>query len=216
MTDAWHAVDEFVEKTLHEEDPVLTDALEAGRRAGLPEIQVSAPQAKLLHLLARAVGAERVLEIGALAGYSAIWMARALPAGGRLVTIEVDPRHAEVARSNFTAAGLAATIDLRLGPALDVLPEIAAEGIGPFDLSFIDADKPNNAAYLEWAVRLSRPGAVIVLDNVVQQGAVADPADSSGAAAAVRWLGRETAVDATVIQTVGTKGYDGFAIAIVR
>lgn len=215
MTDAWHAVDAFVEKTLHQDDPVLTDALEAGRRAGLPEIQVSAPQAKLLHLLARAVGAERVLEVGTLAGYSAIWLARALPAGGRLITIEVDPRHAEVARSNFTAAGLAATIDLRVGPALDVLPEIAAEGIGPFDLSFIDADKPNNAAYLEWAVRLSRPGSMIVLDNVVQQGAVADPTDASGAAAAVRWLGQQTAVDATVIQTVGTKGYDGFAIAIV-
>ena len=186
------------------------------RRLSTKRIQVSAPQAKLLHLLARAVGAERILEVGTLAGYSAIWLARALPAGGRLVTIEVDPRHAEVARSNFSAAGVADTIDLRVGPALDVLPEIGAEGIGPFDLSFIDADKPNNAAYLEWAVRLSRPGSMIVLDNVVQQGAVANPADASGAAAAVRWLGQETSVDATVIQTVGTKGYDGFAIAIVR
>ncbi|MBT8216301.1 MAG: O-methyltransferase [Acidimicrobiia bacterium] len=216
MTDAWDAVDEFVEGVLHDEDPILTDAVAAGRQAGLPEIQVSAPQAKLLHLLARAIGAKRVLEVGTLAGYSGIWLARALPVHGRLVTIEVDERHAEVARANFASAGVDERVDLRLGAGLDVLPQIAAEDLDPFDLSFIDADKPNNAAYLEWAVRLSRPGALIVLDNVVQGGAVADPTDQSGAAAAVRWLGQDPGVDATVIQTVGAKGYDGFALAVVQ
>jgi predicted O-methyltransferase YrrM len=212
------AVDGFVEQTLMEEDRVLDGVLERGRRAGLPQIQVSAPQAKLLHLLARAIGAERVLEVGTLAGYSGIWLARALPESGRLVTIEFNAAHAEVARANFEAAGVADKVDLRVGAALDVLPRLEAEGLGPFDLSFIDADKPNNTAYLEWATRLSRPGGVIVLDNVVRGGAVLDrdtDANAAGAHDAVAWLGANPGLDSTIIQTVGAKGYDGFAIAVV-
>ena len=197
-------------------DPALSAALEASGAAGLPDIQVSTPQAKMLHLLARAIGAERILEIGTLGGFSGIWLARALPVHGKLVTIEVSPDHATVAEANFARAGVADRTDVRVGPALDVLPTIAAEGHGPFDLTFIDADKPNNSAYLQWAVRLARPGALIVLDNVVRRGAVADPDDTSGSRAAIAWLGDSPDVDATVVQTVGSKGYDGFAIAVVN
>ena len=219
MDDMWATVDEFVEATLHDDDPALATALEAGRKAGLPQIQVSAPQAKLLHLLAKVIGAQRILEVGTLAGYSGIWLARALPAGGKLVTIELRPDHAAVAKDNFEAAGVSDKVDLRIGKALDVLPTIETEGLGPFDLSFIDADKPNNSNYLEWAIRLSRSGSVIVLDNVVRGGAVVDRStdvNAAGAHDAVAWLAGRPDVDSTVIQTVGTKGYDGFAIALVR
>lgn len=216
MSETWTAVDEFVEESLHGEDPTLARAIAAAGEAGLPQIQLSAPMAKTLHLIARSIGARRILEIGTLGGYSGIWLARALPPEGRLVTIEVSERHAAVAQSNFQEAGVADQVDLRIGTALDVLPTIAEENLGPFDLTFIDADKPNNSAYLDWAVRLSRPGAVIVLDNVVRGGAVADSADSSGSNAAVKWLAAEPRVDSTVIQTVGAKGYDGFAMAIVN
>ena len=216
MTDHWDAVDEFVVGELHSADPALTAALKGSLAAGLPDIRVSTPQAKMLHLLARAIGAERILEIGTLGGFSGTWLARALPSHGRLVTIEVSPAHAAVAQVNFERAGVADRVDLRVGPALDVLPQVAAEDLGPFDLTFIDADKPNNSAYLEWAIRLSRSGALIVLDNVVRRGEVADPADNSGARAAIEWLGGSSDVDATVVQTVGSKGYDGFAIALVK
>jgi len=218
MDEQWAAVDGFVEEALHRDDPVLDSVLEAGRLAGLPQIQVSAPQAKLLQMLARVTGAQRILEIGTLAGYSGVWLARALPEGGRLVTIEFDPDHAAVARSNFETAGLADKVDLRLGAALDVLPMIEAEGVGPFDLTFIDADKPNNSNYLEWAVKLSRPGAFVILDNVVRGGAVLDrgaDANAAGAHDALLWLGDQPGLDSTVIQTVGAKGYDGFAISVV-
>lgn len=214
----WAAVDGFIEEALLGHDPALEAALERGRRADLPPIEVAAPHAKLLHLLAKVVGAERILEVGTLAGYSGIWLARALPASGRLVTIESNPAHAAVARANFEEAGVADKVDLRVGAAVDVLSEIAAAGVGPFDLTFIDADKPNNSKYLEWAVRLSRPGSVIVLDNVVRGGRVLDraiDANAAGAHDAVTWLGAQPNLDSTVIQTVGTKGYDGFAIAVV-
>ena len=210
----WQAVDAFVEDTLHDADPALEAAVAAGREAGLPQIQVSAPQAKLLHFLAKLIGARRILEIGTLAGFSGIWLARALPDDGQLVTIELNPDYAEVAMSNFEAAGVADRVDLRVGAALDVLPQLD----GPFDLTFIDADKPNNAKYLEWATRLSRRGGVIVLDNVVRGGAVLDSAvdaNAAGAHGAVLFLAEQSNLDSTVIQTVGSKGYDGFAIAVV-
>ncbi|MEE8331577.1 MAG: O-methyltransferase [Acidimicrobiia bacterium] len=216
--DLWATVDGLIEETLLDDEPVLQEVLERGRQANLPQIQVSAPQAKLLYLLARAIRAERILEVGTLAGYSGIWLARALPEGGRLVTIEVDPGHAAVASANFVAAGVADKVLLRTGAALDVLAEIEAEGLGPFDLTFIDADKPNNSNYLEWATKLSRPGSVIVLDNVVRGGAVLDrevDANAAGAHDALAWLGDRPGLDSTVIQTVGSKGYDGFAISVV-
>ena len=214
MSEIWAAVDGFIESSLHDDDPALEEALAASRDAGLPQIHVSTPQAKLLHLLARATGASRILEVGTLAGYSGIWLARALPDDGELVTIELDPEHAAVAQTNFERAGVASKIDLRVGPALEVLPTVE----GPFDLSFIDADKPNNANYLSWATRLSRPGAIVVLDNVVRGGAVLDrstDANAAGAADAVEWLAAEPGLDSTIIQTVGAKGYDGFAISVV-
>lgn len=216
MNDTWTNVDSFVVGTLHAEDPTLTAAIAASAEAGLPSIHLSPPLAKMLHLIAKSIRAERILEIGTLGGYSGIWLARALPADGRLVTVEVSERHAEVARSNFETAGVAGQVDLRVGPALEVLPTIASQVDGPFDLTFIDADKPNNAAYLEWAVKLARSGGVIILDNVVRTGAVADPADTSGSRSAVEWVAQRPDVDATVIQTVGAKGHDGFILAVVR
>lgn len=216
MSNTWTDVDGFVEETLHADDPALANAIATSEAAGLPNIQLSAPLAKMLHLMAKSIGAERILEIGTLGGFSGIWLARALPPDGRLVTIEVSEDHAAVARSSFEKAGLGTQVDLRVGAALEVLPHVAEEGLGPFDLTFIDADKRNNSAYLEWAVTLSRPGAIIVLDNVVRGGAVADPSDASGTRDAVEWLAAAPGVDSTVIQTVGAKGYDGFAIAVVR
>jgi predicted O-methyltransferase YrrM len=215
----WTRVDDYLTTALGLSDAVLDAAVEASRAAGLPAISVSPAQGKLLHLLARAIGARQVLEIGTLGGYSTIWLARALPAGGRLITLEVDPRHAEVARTNFVQAGLADVVELRLGPALETLPRLAAEGGGPFDLVFIDADKPNIPAYFTWALSLTRPGSAIVVDNVVRGGAVADPASDDPSVQGVRRLNEliaaEPRVSATVIQTVGGKGYDGFALALV-
>ena len=176
-------------------------------------------QGKLLHLLARAIGARNVLEIGTLGGYSTIWLARALPDGGRLISLEADARHAEVARANIARAGLEDMVEVRLGMALDILPGLAAEVGEPFDFVFIDADKPNNAAYFDWALKLSRPGSIIVVDNVVRDGDVIDAASDSPTVQGVRRLlerlAAEPRVSATAIQTVGTKGYDGFAIALV-
>lgn len=214
----WHQVDAYLERALGIGDEILAEAVEAGVEAGFPQIQVSATQGKLLHLLARAIGANRILEIGTLAGYSGIWLARSLGPGGKLVTVEVDSHHAEVARSNFERAGVADKVDLRIGAALDVLPRIAEEGLDPFDLSFIDADKANNRAYAEWAVQLSRPGALVVVDNVVRGGSIvgdAGGADIDGTRAVLDWLGDTPLVETTAIQTVGAKNYDGFAVGLV-
>lgn len=214
--ETWDAVDAYYAGQLDAPDPVLDAALEANALAGLPPIGVSPAQGKLLHLLARTVGARRILEVGTLGGYSTIWLARALPADGELVTCEISPEHAEVARANLARAGLAERVDVRVGPALDTLPTLQ----GPFDLAFIDADKPSNAEYFRHALRLSRPGSLIVVDNVVRGGRVAD-ADSDdpavlGTRALAEVVGREPRVDATVVQTVGAKGYDGFLMARVQ
>jgi predicted O-methyltransferase YrrM len=215
----WTVVDRYFTDLLVPSDPALDAALQASVAAGLPPINVAPNQGKLLHLLARMHGAKRILEIGTLGGYSTIWLARALPGGGRVVTLEIDPKHAEVARANFARAGLTSVIDLRLGRAIDLLPQIAAEGGGPFDLIFIDADKVSTADYFKWALKLSRSGSVIIVDNVVRKGAVADAASTDASVQGIRRfneiLAAESRVSATAIQTVGSKGYDGFALAIV-
>jgi predicted O-methyltransferase YrrM len=215
----WTAVDEFLAKSLLTSDPALDAALEASAAAGLPPIQVSPCQGKLLHLLAQVHGARRILEIGTLGGYSTIWLARALPAGGRLLTLEVDPQHAQVASTNISRAHLSGVVDLRVGPALEILPRLAAEGHGPFDLIFIDADKPSTPEYFLWALKLSRPGSLIIVDNVIRKGSLieADSADPAvqGMRRFIELLAAEPRVTATAIQTVGSKGYDGFAIALV-
>jgi predicted O-methyltransferase YrrM len=215
----WSAVDGFITGLLVPPDPVLDAALAASAAAGLPAISVSPSQGKFLHLLTRACGARSILEIGTLAGYSTIWLARALPEGGRLVTLESEPAHAEVARANIARAGLGGVVELRLGRALDTLPGLAAEGVGPFDLVFIDADKPSTAEYFDWALRLTRRGSLIVVDNVVRDGAVVDEQSEDEVVQGVRRfyqrLAAEPRVSATAIQTVGSKGYDGFALAVV-
>jgi len=215
----WAAVDDYIVDALFEADPVLNAVLAANHDQGLPAIDVSPAQAKLLSLLARMQGAKKILEIGTLGGYSTIWMARALPVGGKIVTLELDPHHAKVARSNFERAGVSERVELRVGPALQSLAALNAENAGPFDVIFIDADKPNNPHYLSWAIRLSRPGTVIICDNVIRDGAVLDEdgqdANVEGARAAFSFIGGDKRLQATAIQTVGAKGYDGFAIAIV-
>jgi len=217
IQDQWTEVDRYISDLLVPSDPVLDAALEASAAAGLPTIQVSPTQGKLLHILARSLGARKILEIGTLGGYSTIWMARALPAGGRLITLEYSPKHAEVARANIARAGLASVVEVRVGRALDTLPQIAAEG--PFDLIFIDADKVGYPDYLPWAMKLSRPGSVIIGDNVVRKGAVIDAGSSDADVQGVRrfyeLLAAEPRLSATAIQTVGSKGYDGFAMALV-
>jgi len=217
--DEWSAVDDYIVDQLLVRDDVLEAVLAANAAAGLPGIDVSPPQGKFLHLLARIAGARKILEIGTLGGYSTIWLARASPADGIVVTLEADRRHAAVAQANFARAGLAARIDLRVGPALETLPMLEAEGIGPFDLIFIDADKPNNPHYLAWAIRLGRPGSVIVGDNVVREGAVLDPHSTALGVRGVRrffdLLASEPRLSATAIQTVGAKGWDGFALAVL-
>jgi predicted O-methyltransferase YrrM len=216
----WSAVDEYVSALLAPHDEVLEEAVAASERAGLPAIQVSPPQGKLLALLVEAIGATTVLEFGTLGGYSTIWLGRALPDGGRLVTLEADPRYAAVAGENIARAGLAEIVDLRVGPALDALPELEAEGAGPFDLTFVDADKVHSPEYFAWAVEHSRPGSLIVADNVVRDGRLADPDDGDPAIRAQRRLHEAIAADlrvsATTIQTVGGEGYDGFTVALVR
>ncbi|MFG1433083.1 O-methyltransferase [Xanthobacter sp. V2C-8] len=213
---AWSAVDDYLTSRVLRPDPVLDATLEASAAAGLPAIAVSAAQGQLLHLFALMVGARRILEIGTLGGYSSIFLARALPADGRLVTLEAVPRHAEVAAANFERAGLSLLIDLRVGPALETLPKLEAEGAGPFDLVFIDADKPSNTEYLRWSLRLTRPGSIIVCDNVVRNGAVVEADSSDASVQGVRRfldaLAEEKGLTATAIQTVGAKGYDGFAL----
>jgi predicted O-methyltransferase YrrM len=215
----WTAVDDYIVESLLEADPVLDAALKANSERGLPAIDVSPAQGKLLNLLVRMSGAKRILEIGTLGGYSTIWLARALPPGGKVVTLELEPHHADVARNNLKTAELTELVDLRVGPALETLAALSAEGTAPFDFIFIDADKPNNRHYLSWAVRLSRPGTVIVCDNVIRDGAVLNEdgsdANVEGARAAFSFIGDSNRLDGTAIQTVGAKGYDGFAIAIV-
>jgi len=215
----WSAVDDYIAENLLPVDTVLEATLRANRGRGLPAIDVSPAQGKLLYLLARMNNAKRILEIGTLGGYSTVWLARALPKDGKVVTLELDPHHANVAQINFKMAGLSDLIDLRVGPALNSLDALGAENAGPFDLVFIDADKPNNPNYLNWAMKLSRPGTVIVCDNVIRDGAVLDKdggdPNVEGARAAFSFLANEAGLEATAIQTVGAKGYDGFAIAIV-
>jgi predicted O-methyltransferase YrrM len=215
----WSDVDRYVVEKLVPADPVMDAVLEANAAGGLPAIDVSPAQGRFLELLVRITGARNILEIGTLGGYSSLWMARALPAGGKLVTLEFWPKHAAVARANFERAGVLDQIDLRVGAALESLPAIEKDGLAPFDLVFIDADKPNNRGYLDWAVRLSRPGTVIVLDNVIRDGEVIKEASGDrsveGARAGFDFIGSHPRLRATALQTVGSKGYDGFAIAVV-
>ena len=215
----WTAVDDYFNGLLVEEDEALLAAAADSESAGLPPHQVAPNQGKLLHLLAMLRGARTILEIGTLGGYSTIWLARALPEDGRLVTLEADEAYAAVAAANVSRAGLDRTVDIRVGKALDWLPRLAQEGAGPFDLVFIDADKPSNPAYLEWALELTRPGSVIVGDNVVRDGAVTDPASADPRVQGVRrfteLIAEHPRLTATTVQTVGAKGYDGFTLALV-
>jgi predicted O-methyltransferase YrrM len=217
--DRYEAVDRYLSQLLAPHDAALEGALRASTAAGLPEIQVSPTQGKLLQMLVALQGAKRILEVGTLGGYSAIWMARALPAGGRLLTLEFDPKHAEVARANVAAAGLADRVEIRVGAALALLPGIAAEKQSPFDLVFIDADKENNPAYFDWALRLTRPGSLILIDNVVRDGAILDAASVvpavQGTRRALEMMATDPRVRSTALQLVGTKGWDGIAIALV-
>ncbi|AYN35884.1 MULTISPECIES: O-methyltransferase [Streptomyces] len=216
----WTAVDAYLTSELAPADEALAAAEQDSARAGLPPIAVAPNQGKFLHLLARVQGARRVLEIGTLGGYSAIWLARALPEDGRLISLEFSPEHAEVATRNLARAGLDKITQVRVGAALDLLPVLAAEQPEPFDLVFIDADKVNNAPYVEWALKLTRPGSLIVVDNVVRGGQVADPDSEDpsilGTRAVVRLVAEHPRLEATALQTVGTKGYDGFLLARVR
>jgi predicted O-methyltransferase YrrM len=219
----WTEVDRYVTDHLVGSDPALDAALDACAAAGLPPIAVTPAQGKLLHLLARAIGARRILELGTLGGYSTIWLARALAPGGRLVTLEANAGYAVVARANIEQAGLSDVVELREGPALDTLPQLAAEGDEPFDLIFIDADKRRTPDYFTWALELSRPGSLIVADNVIRDGALIDPTSDDPAVHGGRHLHELLAaeqasarrVSATTIQTVGSKGYDGFTLALV-
>jgi predicted O-methyltransferase YrrM len=216
----WTAVDRYLVDGHIPRDPLLDKAIESNNAAGLPTIDVAPNQGKLLNLLARIQGARRILEVGTLGGYSTIWLARALPSDGKLITLEVEPKHAKVAMANIERAGLSSMVELRLAPALDSLAQLHAEGTPPFDFIFIDADKQNIPAYLEWSLRLSRPGTIIITDNVVQKGAVIDPDDPDPRIQGVRrffaMIAAEPRIDATTLQTVGTKGYDGFTLAVVK
>ena len=216
----WAAVDTYLNELLVGSDDALEQALARSTQAGLPAISVSPTQGKFMMMLARIQGARRILEIGTLGAYSTIWFAKALPADGRIITIESESKHAEVARENVEAAGFGDMVDVRLGKALDVLPDIAAESVGPFDFTFIDADKPNIPEYFDWALRLSRSGSIIIVDNVIREGAVIDGNSEDASVQGVRRLNDrlalESSVTATTLQTVGSKGYDGFTIAVVN
>jgi predicted O-methyltransferase YrrM len=218
MANTWNDVDSYIIQHLVPADPALTDALAANQVAGLPGIDVAPNQGKLLHILARLIRARRILEIGTLGGYSTIWLARALPQDGALVTLEFSPEHARVARANIDRAGLSHLVTILLGPALENLPKLAADAA--FDLIFVDADKRNNPAYLAWAKKLSRPGSLIIVDNVVRKGEILDAdtsdADVQGIRRFFETLANDPGLTATALQTVGTKGWDGLAIAIVN
>lgn len=215
----WTAVDDYLTAQLIGSDPVLDQVQRASAEAGLPDIAVTPTQGKLLCLLARIHGAKKILEFGTLGGYSSIWLARALPPDGRLITLEADPKHAEVARANFASAGFSDLIDLRLGRAIDTLPRLEAEGMGSFDLIFIDADKASTPDYFIWSLKLSRPGAVIIVDNVIRSGAVIEKDSTDPSIRGIRrfneMLASESRVTATSLQTVGSKGYDGLTLALV-
>jgi predicted O-methyltransferase YrrM len=217
--DLWSQVDSYIADKLVKADDALDAALETSQAAGLPAINVSPSHGKLLHILARLVSARAILEIGTLGGYSTIWMARALQPGGRLISLECDPKHAELAKANIARAGLERSVDIRLGVALETLAKIAAEKIGPFDLIFVDADKVSTPDYFQWALKLSRVGSLIVVDNVVRKGEVANVKTADPAVQGMRrfidMAAAEPRVVATAIQTVGGKGYDGFSIALV-
>jgi predicted O-methyltransferase YrrM len=214
------AVDRYITDLLAPQDAALEAALEAADRAGMPPINVAPNMGKMLQILAKAAGAQKILEIGTLAGYSTIWLARALPPGGRLITLELSPLHAEVARANLARSGLERAVELRLGPAIDSLAQLTAEKRGPFDLIFIDADKEAYTEYFDWSLKLSRPGTLIIADNVVRKGAVADPTTRDPMVLGIRRFNERVAaekrVSATAIQTVGSKGYDGFALISVE
>lgn len=215
----WTAVDSYIADLFIAPDFALEAALDSSKAAGLPAINVSPTQGKLLHLLARVQGARSILELGTLGGYSTIWLARALPPEGRLISLEIDPKRVEIARANVARAGLTNAVEIRLGPALDTLQQLVTEGRGPFDLIFIDADKPGYSEYLKWSLKLARPGTLIVADNVVRKGEVADPASTDDNVQGIRrfneLLAAEPRVTTTVIQTVGSKGYDGLALILV-
>lgn len=211
-------VDALLDRMLVGDDPALVEALRAGEAAGLPAIAVSAQQGKFLHVLAKAMGARRILEIGTLGGYSTIWLARAVGAGGSVVTLEYDPKHAEVAKASLGRAGVGDRVEVVVGPALETLPTLTG---GPFDLVFIDADKKNNAAYLKWAIDLSRPGSAILVDNVIRDGAILDPNsghpdDYGGTRETLELMGEHPRLSAAALQTTGAKGWDGFALAVVE
>lgn len=219
IQDQWTAVDRYFDGLFAPSDPALDAAIQATNDAGMPLINVAPNQGALLRLLVRMVNAHDILEIGTLGGYSAIWMARALAPGGRLISLEVSSKHAEVARANIARAGLAGSVDVRLGSALETLPQLAEEGAGPFDLVFIDADKSSTPDYLTWALRLTKPGSLIVIDNVVRGGAVSDPAsanpDVQGIQRALAMIAEDKRLVSAAFQMVGSKGYDGMAIALV-
>ncbi len=216
----WEAVDRYLTETFVPADRALTSALEASEAAGLPAIAVTPTQGRLLELLARLLQARKVLEIGTLGGYSTLWLARGLASGGRVLTLERDPRHAKVARESFARAGHLGDIELREGAALDVLPQLVQEGAGPFDLVFVDADKPSLPEYFTWSLRLSRPGTLILVDNVVREGEVANAASADASVQGVRRMNEiisaEPRVSATTLQIVGGKGYDGLAFVLVE
>jgi caffeoyl-CoA O-methyltransferase len=216
----FETVDQYISNLLGYEDEALKAATRSLSEANMPAISISPNQGKLLQVFARLVNAKNILELGTLAGYSTIWMARALPKDGRLITLEADPKHAEVAKQNIARAGLAEQVEIRVGKALDILPQLQAEGAGPFDMIFIDADKPPYAEYFQWALRLSRPGTLIVADNVIREGKVLSevPADEmvAGAQRFNNVLGASEAVTATIVQMVGMKEHDGMALAVVK
>jgi len=216
----FESVDHYISDLLAHEDEALTAATHSLKEAGMPAISVSPNQGKFLQVMAILCNAKNILELGTLAGYSTIWMARALPADGRLITLESDPKHAAVAQKNIDRAGLTKQVQIKTGKALDILPQLVEEGAGPFDMIFIDADKPPYAEYFQWALRLSRPGTLIVADNVIRDGKVIDENNTEPAVDGARrfnaMLGANTAVTATIVQMVGVKEYDGMALAVVK
>jgi len=215
----WTKVDEYYNDLFMPRDPILEQALEDSAAVGLPGINVAPNQGKLLFLLAKATGAQNVLEIGTLGGYSTVWLGRALPPNGRLITLELNPKHAEVAQKNIVRAGLEKVVQIRQGPALRSLEQLVSEGAAPFDVVFIDADKPTYTEYFQWSLKLSRRGTLIIADNVVRNGAVTDPASKDEMVLGIRRfndaVAKETRVSATALQTVGSKGYDGLVMAVV-
>lgn len=218
ISETWNDIDLYFNKKLHTSDPILDSIQKANKEANLPAIDVAPNQGKLLYLLAKLAGAKRILEIGTLGGYSSIWLGRALPDGGHLVTLELDTNHAKVAEENIRMAGLENKVEVIVGPALDTLPTLKDKGFTSFDFIFIDADKPNYPNYLKWALNYSRSGTVIIGDNVVRKGRIIDSEDPSeqGIRQFIDLLSEESRIDSTAIQTVGTKGYDGFVLGIVK